>query len=260
MRRYPQFRSTPAQVVALPSVGGVTETQTVRRRRGSALPGAPGNVQTLQGPPAVSGGGAQTIAVGQASESNSAQALQAAQSRAIAQATETDSATAIAAAQARAIAQATETDAAQAFTAAQARAIGQAAESDAAQPVAYAAPGSIAQAQESDSAQPIVVHHRIAIAQATETDAAQAVAVSNGITVTIGMALEIDVVLPLAGLRMGLGQAAETDTALPIVEPGGVVPEAGSPGFLARRAPWDFTARRARPVFAATIDGPKRRA
>jgi hypothetical protein len=33
-----------------------------------------------------------------------------------------------------------------------------------------------------------------------------------------------------------------------------------TPGFTARRAPWDFTARRARPVFAATIDGPKRRA
>jgi hypothetical protein len=49
MRRYPQFRSTPAQVVALPSVGNAT--QTVRRRLGSALSGVPGNVQMLQGPP-----------------------------------------------------------------------------------------------------------------------------------------------------------------------------------------------------------------
>ncbi len=66
MRRYAPFRSTPAQVVALPSVGGVTETQTVRRRRGSALSGVPGNVQTLQGPPATAGGGIYTAALTEA--------------------------------------------------------------------------------------------------------------------------------------------------------------------------------------------------
>ncbi len=37
MRRYPQFRSTPNLVTALPSQGVVSETLTVRSRRGLGL-------------------------------------------------------------------------------------------------------------------------------------------------------------------------------------------------------------------------------
>jgi hypothetical protein len=198
--------------------------------------------------PASSGGGAQTVAIGQASETDVAQALtgavdsitalgQASETdaaqpftatadavAAIGQAAETDTAQALTATagSAAAIGQASETDTAQALAAAQALAIGQAQETDTAQPVTYSAPGAIGQAQETDAAQPLQANLVQTIGQAQETDAAQSLAVLTG--TTIGMALEIDTAGAFAAQQaLAIGQAAEADTAQPMTvgSPGG---------------------------------------
>lgn len=151
-------------------------------------------------------------AIGQASEADTAQALASAQSQAIGQAAETDSAQAFAGAQAAAIAQAAETDLAQPLQANQAASIGQAQETDVAQAVTYSAPGAIAQAQETDEAQPLQANQALTIGQATETDFAQALTYVSG--TAIGMALEIDTAGAFSAQQAAaIGQASETDLA-----------------------------------------------
>ena len=59
MRRYPQFRSTPSQVAALPSVGTApTGSPTVARRRNPQFGRSLGLVATLPSLGVAAGGGA----------------------------------------------------------------------------------------------------------------------------------------------------------------------------------------------------------
>lgn len=207
--------------------------------------------------PVSAGGGAQTVAISQATETDLAQALAAAQRLTVAQAIETDLAQALAVAQAKSVGQTAEADLAQALSIAQRRVLGQALETDAAQAIAashrvtigqasessiahalaalhrltvgqaaetdqaqgaaYVAPGVIAQASEADLAQPIAIAQRRAIGQSVEADAAQPVGIQTGLAVGVGLTLEIDTAFALAGLRLGLGSAAEIDVALAVV-------------------------------------------
>lgn len=164
--------------------------------------------------------------IGQASEANAAQALATRLSKAIGQAAETDAAQAIAAMQRKVLGQAAETDTAQAFASAQRKGIGQAAEADSAQPIVYSAPGAIGQAAETDAAQPFAAKQSRAIGQALETDAAQTITVRTGTTVTIGLALEIDTAGAFAALgpiAIAIGQAHEVDAARALTSIGGDV-------------------------------------
>lgn len=163
-------------------------------------------------------------AIGQASETDAAQALAARLSRAIGQAFETDTAHALAAAQRKALGQAAETDTAQAFATVQRKAVGQAIETDSAQPIAYSAPGTIGQVLETDAAQPIVAKQARAIGQASETGFAQPITAGTGIAVAIGMALEIDTAGAfVAPLLVAIGQALEVDAARAMTSIGGDV-------------------------------------
>lgn len=192
------------------------------------------------------GGGAQTVAIGQASESDaaqaftaaagsvtaigqasetdSAQALVASQRKAIGQAAESNTAQAFASAQRKAIGQATETDAAQALAASQRKAIGQSIEVDTAQPVSYSAPGVVGQATETDAAQPFAARQARAIGQALESNASQPITASTGTAVAIGLALEIDTAGAFAALgpiAIAIGQAQEVDLARAMTSSGG---------------------------------------
>jgi len=163
-------------------------------------------------------------AIGQASESNAAQALATRQTKAIGQAVEADAAQALAAAQRKALGQAAETDTAQAFATVQRKAVGQAIETDSAQPIAYSAPGTIGQVLEADAAQPIVAKQARAIGQASETEFAQPITAGTGIAVAIGMALEIDTAGAfVAPLLVAIGQALEVDAARAMTSIGGDV-------------------------------------
>lgn len=196
--------------------------------------------------PVSAGGGAQTVAIGQASEADTAQAvaaivdsataigqaseantaqpIAARQLRAIGQASESNTAQAFAAAQRKAIGQATETDAAQALAASQRKAIGQSIEVDTAQPVSYSAPGVVGQATETDAAQPFAARQARAIGQALESNASQPITASTGTAVAIGLALEIDTAGAFAALgpiAIAIGQAQEVDLARAMTSSGG---------------------------------------
>lgn len=152
------------------------------------------------------------VAIGQAAETDLAQALQSNQALAIGQAAETDEAQALSSGAVVAIGQALETDSAQALTSAQAQAIGQALETDEAQAMAFVAPGIIGQAQETDEAQSLAGGHQLAIGQALEADTAQALTVIAG--TSIGIALEIDTAGAFSSAHQrAIGQATETDLA-----------------------------------------------
>jgi hypothetical protein len=60
MRRYPQIRTTPSDVTALPSVGSATVAAgTVRKKRG--IGNVTSSVQSLLAPLAVAGGGVSLV-------------------------------------------------------------------------------------------------------------------------------------------------------------------------------------------------------
>jgi len=144
----------------------------------------------------------QTIAVGQAAETDIAQAIARKKQKAIAQISETDAAQSIASAKLIAIGQATETDTAQALSCAKRKGIGQATETDSAQPISQPGTKTIAVGlvTETEFAQAISHYKRLGILQAAESDGAHAVSVAK---------------------RRELGQASETDYALAISSSGG---------------------------------------
>lgn len=131
------------------------------------------------------------------------------------QATETDTAQAVTRLKTLAIGQATETDAAQAVTRVKARTLGQASETDEAQPVAVVEPTitvEVGQASETDTAQALARLKTLIVGQVSETDAAQAVGRLK--TLAIGQAAETDLAQAIAHvLSRVLGQASETDSA-----------------------------------------------
>lgn len=189
--------------------------------------------------PVSAAGGGQTVAIAQATETDTAQPVtaQLALALAIAQAAETDLAQPLTAAQQTAIAQVAETDAAQALSpyAVLQQAIAQAAESDTALALSSGGSVAIAQASEVDAAQAIQVAQALGIAQAAETDAAQALqaaqalgiaqatesdsaqALINSQSKAIAQAAEADEAQALTVSMPGaLGQAVESDAAQPL--------------------------------------------
>lgn len=134
---------------------------------------------------------------------------------AVGQASETDTAGAVARLKTLAIAQATEADTAGAVSRLKTLATGQATETDTANPVGRLKTATVGLATETDTAQPLGRVKIAAVGQAVETDTATALARLK--TVTLGQATETDTVTALGRLKVkAIGQAAETDTALAV--------------------------------------------
>lgn len=155
--------------------------------------------------------------VGQATETDLAQAIVRSKLRALGQAIETDTAGAVAGRKTRAVGQAVETDIAQALTKAKRKALGQATETDLSQAITARKTRAIGQASEADSAQPVTAtgNKIIAVGQAVETDTAQALARIK--RRAIAQVAEMDTAQLVAPLKRRLiGQAVETDAALGI--------------------------------------------
>lgn len=179
----------------------------------------------------------QTIAVGQASETDLAQAMTNPKIRVIVQTTETDLAQTIRVIKSKTLVQTTETDAAQSITHAKTiavnivtstntaqvithlktKSIGQVTETDLAQAITAKKTKTINQASETDTAQ-IVAHKKIkAVNQTTETDTAQTVSV-NPKRRLITAAIETDSAEAISNGRSAtVNQTSETDTAQNIV-------------------------------------------
>lgn len=168
------------------------------------------------------------VALGQPSETETAQAVAAQFVVAIGQATETETATAVTVvyfpaqavetetAQAVtvqtvvAIGQATETESSQAVTLERDVALGQAVETETAQPIT--APVGILQATETETAQAVTVNYIAAIAQATETETSQAVTVQR--VLVVGQPSETETSQAVTLVRIvPVGQPTEVESA-----------------------------------------------
>lgn len=192
-------------------------------------------VFTLDSPPSLYASPGQSIAVAQASETDTAQAVGKAKVKAVGQAVETDSSLAISARKAKLISQATETDTAQAVARSKSKSVAQSTEIDTAQPVARSKAKTFAQAFETDSAISVTRLKSRALGVASETDTAQVIAKAK--VKAIGQATEVETALAITRVKRqtlqqatetenaqgiarrkakGIAQAAETDTALPI--------------------------------------------
>lgn len=168
----------------------------------------------LDSPPSLYASAAQSVAVAQASETDTAQAVGKAKVKAVGQAVETDTSIAITARKSKNLAQATETDTAQAVARAKSKSIAQSTETDTAQAIARLKTKQVAQATETDLAQPITRSgaKNIAVIQATELDTAQPIARSKA--KTFAQAFETDSAISVTRLKSRvLGIASETDTA-----------------------------------------------
>lgn len=134
----------------------------------------------------------------------------------IGQASETDSPQAMSRTKARAIAQAVEADLAQPLSPAKARSIGTAVESDAAQPMARARARTLGLAQESEIVQPLSAARVRAVGQLLEADLP--LALSRAKARVIGPVLELDAPLALSRARARtLSPAIESDVPLALV-------------------------------------------
>lgn len=114
-----------------------------------------------------------------------------------------------------AVGQVTETDTAQAIAwAPKRRFVNQVTETDLAQPITRRKTAAVGQVVETDLAQPIARLKTKLVSQASETDLAQAI-VRSGITVPVGQVIETDVAQPIAvnPIRRLVGQVTETDVA-----------------------------------------------
>lgn len=150
----------------------------------------------------VQSAGGTVVALNQASESGTVQALSAKKTKAFNQASETDTA--------------------QAVTKKKTKAVGQTTESDTAQSVAKVKKKALAQASETDIAQPVAKSKRKALAQATETDAAQTFGRLK--TRTVGQVSENSTAQSFAKSKVhALGQASDTNTAQSFSLPGSTV-------------------------------------
>lgn len=163
--------------------------------------------------------GGQSVAIGIASETDSAQSITPSKSLAIGIASESDSGFAITAGHAAAIGIASETDSAQSLTPSKASALGLASETDSAQSIAASKSAAIGIASETDSGLSIGAGKSTAIGVTSETDSAQSVTPSKSLA--LGIAEETDSALSITGATEGgqtiaIGLATETDTAFSI--------------------------------------------
>jgi DNA-binding transcriptional regulator YdaS (Cro superfamily) len=206
-------------------------------------------------------GGGQTIAVGQVTETDLAQAIAwAPKRRLVNQVSETDLAQAMGRLKTRAVGQVSETDLAQAITwAPKNRLVNQVTETDLAQAMGRLKSRTIGQVSETDLAQvvsPTAGEQVIQVGQVSETDLAQAMGrlktravgqvsetdLARGIArlkaKTIGQISETDLAQPIAWApkKRLVGQVTETDIAFPITVVSTAAPAAGidpSPLFIA---------------------------
>lgn len=114
---------------------------------------------------------------------------------AVAQATETDTAQPISKKKLKGFAQTTETDTAQAIAEAKARSIGQVTETDVANPMTVSVTDALAQVTETDTANPMGRSKGKVIGQVVEVD--EAMSIDRVFSVLIGQAVEVDVAFPM---------------------------------------------------------------
>jgi hypothetical protein len=153
------------------------------------------------------------IAVGQAAEIDTAQPVARSKSRTVGQASEADTPHAVTRVKTRAVSQATETDSALALGRSKSWALGIATESSTAQPVARSKSRSIGMPAETDLAQPLAKAKTRILGQATEADTAQPISRAK----VIGAATESDLAQAVARIKARtLGQPVETDLAQPV--------------------------------------------
>jgi hypothetical protein len=155
--------------------------------------------------------GGQTVAVGQVTEADLAQAVEwAPKNRLVAQSLETDTAQALAVAKAKAIGQVAETDLAQQFGRLKTQAFVQATEADLAQVVTSHKTTAISQVTETDLAQQLGRLKTAGIVQATEADLAQAF--DSLKAKGVGLVSETDTAQAITSLKaVSVVQATETD-------------------------------------------------
>lgn len=170
--------------------------------------------------------GGQTVAVGQVTETDTAQAVSwNPKRRLITQAISAEIAQPITVRKTRTIGQVTETDLAQPVTALLQHVVpvNQVTETDLAQPIAWAPKRRLINlVSETGIAQPITVKKTRALAQAVESDTAQSL--TDRKTKSLGLVTETDLAQALTHLkRTLLGQASETDLAQPVSLPGSIV-------------------------------------
>lgn len=172
-----------------------------------------------------SGGGGQTIAVGQSSETDSIPgALTWTKVMAVGLSTETDTAQVVTPLQPIIVVlgQSTETDTGQVVTWSKALTVGQSVETDTGQAVTWSKVMPVAQATEADTAQAVGWSKVMPVGQASETDTAQAV--TPIFAVAVGQATETDTAQAVTWSKvLAVGQANETDTAQPVTAGGEIV-------------------------------------
>lgn len=160
-------------------------------------------------------GGTTSVAVGQALETDLAQAITRRKVKALGQVSETDVAQAIARVKQKAIGQALETDVAQPIGKIKQLGLGLATETDLAQPITRGSTTTtvaVGLASETDAAFAITARKVVNVGLATETDTAQSLVVVKKLT--LGLASESDVAQIIRPARVrGLGLASETDVA-----------------------------------------------
>jgi hypothetical protein len=168
------------------------------------------------------GGGTtiQQVAIGQATETDTAQAVSKTKALTAGEASETDAVQPVTARKTLLMPQVVETDMTQPMTVggAQVITIGQATETDAAQSVTGSKTVAIGQASETSTAQVFSITKARAAAQAEEMDAAQATGRLKA--AQIGQAAETDFAQPMTvvgHLIVAIGQASEADSAAAVV-------------------------------------------
>lgn len=154
-----------------------------------------------------------TVAVGQASETDTAQALTHPKRKAVGQSSEADLAQALTHRKTRAVGQPSEADLAQAMARSKVKAVGQVVETDLAQPVTRVKAKAVGQPSETDTAQAITHRRGVNVGQPTEADTAQAIA-SHTKAKAVGLVTEADLAQPAARRKTHeVGQASEVDLA-----------------------------------------------
>lgn len=140
-------------------------------------------------------------------------------SAALGQATETDTAQALARRKSKALAQLSEADAAQSLGRAKSRGLGQAVSTGQALPMVPAKSRALGRAVEADAAGPVGRGKSVPFGLATEIDEAQGATpdLDAGVAEEVGQATEADAATPLGPQKSRpIGQVANAETALPM--------------------------------------------
>lgn len=152
------------------------------------------------------------VAVGQASETDTARALVVSKVRTVGQASTTNVAQAIGRVKTFTVGQAVETDSAQTIVGVGSLLVGRASEVDSAGAVVASKALAVGRATESDQANPISPQRVYAVGQAVESDSSQVV--SGVKVVSVGRAIEMDGGTTVTVIKvLAIGRAQESDSA-----------------------------------------------